>query len=80
MPDASFFNKRRPEGAVKRSQGTSSVLRGDDLKSEPSSLPTEPVLGASEGVLFSLVKDALVVGLPCAQQMEHYPCKLVGRG
>ena len=39
------------------------------MKSELGYLPTEPVFGAPEDVLFRLVKDGLVVCLLCAQQV-----------
>jgi hypothetical protein len=43
-------------------------------------MPAQPILGAPDGVSFRLVKDTLVVGLLCAQQMEENASKLVGRG
>ena len=54
-------------GTLADSQGTSTVLCGDDLKSKLGSLPAEPILRTPDGVSFRLVKDALVVGLLCAQ-------------
>jgi hypothetical protein len=48
------------------SQGTSTVLCGDDLKSKLGSLPAQPILRTPDGVFFRLVKDALVVCLLCA--------------
>ncbi len=80
MPDASFFNKRRPERAVQRSQGTSTVLCRDDPKSKLSSLPTQSILSAAYGFFFGLVEDSLAVCLFCAQQVKDDASKLVGRG
>jgi hypothetical protein len=62
------------------SQGTSPVLRGHDLKSELGCLPTEAVFCAPEDVLFRLVKDALVVGLLCGQEVVNDSGQFVGRG
>jgi len=42
------------------SQGTSTVLCGDDLKSKLGSLPPQPIFGTADGVSFRLVKDTLV--------------------
>src|SRR5487761_1174722 len=53
------------------SQGTSIVLCGDDLKSKLSGLLAQPIFRAADGVSFRLVKDALVVGLLCAQQVVN---------
>src|SRR5664280_498970 len=53
------------------SQGTSTVLCGDDLKSKLGSLPPQPIFRTADGVSFRLVKDALVVGLLCAQQVVN---------
>jgi hypothetical protein len=44
------------------------------------SLPTEPVFGTPDGIRFRLVKDALVVGLLCTQQVVNDSGQLVGRG
>ena len=62
------------------SQGTSTVLCGDDLKSKLGSLPAEPILRTPDGVSFRLVKDALVVGLLCAQQVVNDSGQFVRRG
>ena len=62
------------------SQGTSTVLCGDDLKSELGGLPTEPVFGTPDHVGFRLVKNTFGVSLLCAQQVEHDASKFVGCG
>jgi hypothetical protein len=66
--------------AVHRSQGTSTVLGGHDLKSELRSLPAKPIFGAPPGILFRPVKDTLVVGLLCAQEVVNDSGQFVGRG
>jgi hypothetical protein len=38
------------------------------------------MLSASDGFLFGLVKDGLVVGVLCAQQVEHDASEFVGGG
>jgi len=43
-------------------------------------LLTEPAFSAPEGVLFRLVKYALVVGLLCAQQVVNDSGQFVGCG
>jgi hypothetical protein len=65
---------------VADSQGTSTILCGDDLKSELGSLLAKPILCAPEGFFFRLMKDTLGVRLPCAQQVEHDASKFVGCG
>jgi hypothetical protein len=73
--------QQQPESkTLADSQGTSSVLCGDDLKSELGSLPTKAILCAANSFLFSFVEDTLVVGLSCAQQVKDNTSKLVGRG
>lgn len=62
------------------SQGTSTVLRGDDLKSELGSLSAKSILCAAEGFFFSFVEDTLVVGLLRGQQVKNNASKFVGRG
>jgi hypothetical protein len=61
------------------SHGTSTVLCGDDLKSKLGSLTAQPIFGTPEGASFRLVKDAIVVGVLCAQQVEKNASKFVGR-
>src|SRR6201987_5343459 len=62
------------------SQGTSTVLGGNHLKPKLASLLAQPILRTSDGVSFRLVKDALVVGLLCAQQVVNDSGQFVGRG
>jgi hypothetical protein len=87
---ATFSNVNRvsvranPDGLIAASwphadsQVTSTVLRGDDLKSKLRSLPAQPRLRTPDGVVFRLVKDALVVGLLCAQQVVNDAGQFVG--
>jgi hypothetical protein len=44
------------------------------------SLFAKPIFSVPADFLFRLVKDALVVSLLCAQQVEHDASKFVGRG
>jgi len=62
------------------SQGTSSVLYGEDLKPELCGLFPESVLSALNGFFVAAVKDTLVVGFPSAEQMVNNPSELVSRG
>jgi hypothetical protein len=62
------------------SQGTSTVIRGDDLKAMLSSVSTEPAFGAPDSFRFRFVKDALAICFHRAQEVEHNAGKLVGRG
>jgi hypothetical protein len=74
--DHAQSNQRR----LADSQGTSPVLCWDDLKSKLGSLPPEPILCAAEVFFFRLMKDALGVGLLCAQQVVNDSSQFMGRG
>ena len=50
------------------------------MESELGCLPAEPILSASDGFFFRLVKDSLVVGVLCAQQVEDNAGEFVGSG
>jgi len=67
MPEKRVLSGMGIHWTVADSQGTSTVLCGDDLKSELGGLPPESILCAAEGFFFRLMKDALGVGLLCAQ-------------
>ncbi len=63
FPEAALSNYR----SLADSQGTSTVLDADDLKSKLGSLPCAADIGRAGGcIFFRLVKDTLVVGLSCA--------------
>jgi hypothetical protein len=62
------------------SQGTSSVLYGDDLKPELCGLFSESVLSALYGFFVAAVKDTFVIGFPSAEQMVNNPSELVSCG
>ncbi len=55
------------------SQGTLSVLYGDELKPELCGLFPESVLSALYGFFVAAVKDTLVIGFPNAEQMVNNP-------
>jgi hypothetical protein len=44
------------------------------------SLPAKPIFGAAPGILFRPVKDTLVVGLLCAQEVVNDSGQFVRRG
>jgi hypothetical protein len=62
------------------SQGTSSVLYGDELKPELCGLFPESVLSALYGFFVAAVKDTFVIGFPSAEEMVNNPSELVSRG
>src|SRR5258708_20886279 len=62
------------------SQGTSSVLYGDELKSQLCGLFPESVLSALYGFFVAAVKDGFVVSLFSAEQVIHNACELVSCG
>jgi hypothetical protein len=62
------------------SQGTLSVLCGDELKPELCGLFPESVLSALYGFFVAAVKDTLVIGFPSAEQRVNNPSELVSRG
>jgi len=62
------------------SQGTSSVLYGDELKSQLCGLSAEPKLRTSQSFFIATVKDGFVVSLFSAEQVIHNPSELVSRG
>src|SRR6267143_1265866 len=62
------------------SQGTSSVLHRDELKSQLCGLSAEAKLRTSQSFFVAVVKDGFVVGFFGAEQVIHNPSELVSRG
>jgi hypothetical protein len=84
VPDPGSMRQRQDRTAdhfrYADSQGTSTVVCGDDLKSKLGSLPAQPIFGTPDSVSFSLVEDILAVGLLCTQQVEEDASEFVGCG
>jgi hypothetical protein len=69
-----------PESRQADSQGTSSVLYGDELKPELSGLSAEPKLRASQSFFIAAVKHTLVVRFLGAKQVVNNSSQFVSRG